>query len=90
MTYKEREEIFSKEVLTIKDFELLFDVGYSQAAKMLSDTKRKLLMSNMGLRLAVEGRIHTQDYLDCYKIKGGNLRYCAVPSIKTKENKKHE
>ena len=77
-------------MLTIKDFELLFDVGYSQAAKMLADTKRKLQMSNMGLRLAVEGRIHTQDYLDCYKIKGGNLRYCAVPSIKTKENEKHE
>ena len=62
MSYAEREAIFSKEYLTIKDFEVLFGLSYQMASRKIREIKFKFD------RLKVEGRIHTEDYFDYYNI----------------------
>lgn len=41
MTYQTRAEIFSKEALSIEDMMLLTGKGYSMAAKIMRDLKRR-------------------------------------------------
>lgn len=67
MTYLEREQIFSKEVLTIKDMSLLLDVNYNDSAKLIRDIKTSLKLKG-GVRLDIQGKLHTQDYLDYFNI----------------------
>jgi hypothetical protein len=67
MTYAEREKIFSKEVLTIEDFMLLYDLGYDKSSELMRDMRRSIKLKN-GLRVDIQGRLHTQDYLDYLKI----------------------
>jgi hypothetical protein len=67
MTYAEREKIFSKEVLTIEDFMLLYELGYQKASELLKDMRRSIKLKN-GLRVDIQGRLHTQDYLDYLNI----------------------
>ena len=62
MTYARRDEIFSKDYLTIKDIQDLLGVGYQEAAKKIRDIKRKCD------RLGIQGKIHVQDYLDYYNL----------------------
>ena len=62
MTYAEREEIFSKEYLTIADIQSLLGLKYQDAARTVRNIKRKTD------RLSIRGKIHVQDYLDYYKI----------------------
>ena len=81
MTMAERQDIFAKEYLSIKDIAKLFDVCDKKASVLILDMKRRLTIG-MGktLRLSLEGKIHIQDYLDYlgvtadrYSInKGGN------------------
>lgn len=66
MTYIEREEIFSKDYLTIKDIEKLLGLEYNEAAKQIRDIKRGLELKGQTLRLKTQGRLHVQDYLDYY------------------------
>lgn len=68
MTYSRRAEIFSKECLTIKDIQDLFEVGYDDAAKIIRDIKRSLKFAGKKLRLDINGRLHVQDYLDYNEI----------------------
>lgn len=56
MTYQRREEIFSKEALTIEDMIELTGKSYGTAAKLMRDMKRK------SDRLKVDGMIHILDY----------------------------
>lgn len=63
MTSAEREEIFNKECLTIADFQILFGVGYHDAARIIRNIRRRCD------RLHIEGRIHTQDYFDYFELK---------------------
>ena len=56
MTYQTRAEIFSKEALSIEDMMLLTGKGYSMAAKIMRDLKRR------SDRLHVDGLIHVLDY----------------------------
>lgn len=65
MTYERREEIFSKDILNIKDLMDLMDLPYQQAAALMREIKRK------HDRLNVLGKIHVQDYLDHFKLDGG-------------------
>jgi hypothetical protein len=67
MTYAEREKIFSKEVLTIEDFMILYELGYQKASELMRDMRRSIKLKN-GLRVDIQGRLHTQDYLDYLKI----------------------
>ena len=62
MTYAEREEIFSKEYLTIADIQSLLGLQYQDAAKTIRNIKRQTD------RLGIRGKIHVQDYFDYYQI----------------------
>lgn len=62
MTYAEREEIFSKEYLTVEDIQNLLGMGYQDAAKTIRNIKRRTD------RLGIRGKIHVQDYLDYFHI----------------------
>lgn len=63
MTYEEREQIFSKEVITIQEFAKLFSCSLSEASVKMNDIKRRV-----GDRCGIKGKIHVQDYIDCYKL----------------------
>lgn len=70
MTYQEREEIFSKEMLHISDVQKLFDCAKSTASTLIQAWKRKLKFSGKELRLDLEGKIHIMDYFDVMNING--------------------
>ena len=69
MNNARREEIFSKELLSIDDIQELCGIGYQSAAKIIRDIKRGLTFNGQGLRLNIRGYIHTQDYLDYFGIE---------------------
>ena len=73
MTYARREEIFSKDYLTIADLQDLLGLKYQGAAEMMRNIKRELDMNpkynGQGVRLDIQGKLHTQDYLDYFNIK---------------------
>lgn len=62
MSYQEREEIFSKDFITIKDLQKLLGLAYQVAARKMREIKRK------SDRLGVQGKIHTEDYFDYFNI----------------------
>ncbi len=62
MTYAKREEIFSKDYLTISDVQELLGLSYGDAAKKIRDIKRR------NDRLGIQGKIHVQDYLDYFAL----------------------
>ena len=64
MTWCERENIFSKEVLTIEDIKLLYDIkSRSAAGEFLRSIKRKLRIDGIELLIDLPGKIHRTDYL---------------------------
>lgn len=62
MSNLEREEIFSKDYLTIKDLGRLLGLTYQVAAKKMREIKFKTD------RLGIQGKIHTEDYFDYFNI----------------------
>lgn len=62
MTYSEREQIFSKDYLTIADMQELLGLSYGDAAKVIREIKCK------SDRLGIQGKVHVQDYLDYYEL----------------------
>ena len=82
MTYSRREEIFSKDYISIADMQDLLGMGYDDAAKMIRDIKRSLQFSGAGVRLDVQGKLHVQDYLDYFKIPNAE-RYKQSATLKT-------
>ena len=69
MTYIDREAIFSKDYITINEVGLLLGMGYDEAAKKIREIKRSLNASGQGVRLDVQGKLHTEDYFDFFNIK---------------------
>lgn len=67
MTYQDREQIFSKECLTIEDIMLLLDMKYQDSAKLIRDIKTHLKLTS-SLRIDIQGKLHTEDYFDYFKI----------------------
>lgn len=63
MTYVEREEILSKDALSINDIEKLLGLSYQSSAKLIRQIKLK------HDRLKIEGHIHTEDYFEFFNIK---------------------
>lgn len=57
-----REEIFSKDYLTIKDLQELLGLDYNSSAKLIRQIKFKYD------RLGIQGKIHTEDYFDYFNI----------------------
>ena len=68
MTYAKREEIFSKEYLSIEDLQELLGLKYQGAAELMRDIKRSLELNGQGVRLNIQGKLHVQDYLDYFNI----------------------
>lgn len=62
MSYEEREKIFAKDYLTIKDLEALLGVTYQVAARIIRQIKFKYD------RLKIQGKIHVEDYFDYFNI----------------------
>ena len=69
MDYKRREEIFSKEALSIKDVSELFGCSEGKACVLIKGWKRKLIYQDKTLRLDVSGKIHILDYMDVMGIE---------------------
>ena len=53
--------------ITIEDFMLLYELGYDKSSELMRDMRRSIKLKN-GLRVDIQGRLHTQDYLDYLKI----------------------
>lgn len=62
MTFAEREQILSKDALSIKDIEMLLGLTYQSSAKLIRQIKYK------HDRLRIEGHLHIEDYFDYFKI----------------------
>lgn len=62
MSYSEREQIFSKDYLTIKDLQQLLGLTYQVAARIMRQIKFKFD------RLGIQGKLHTEDYFEYYNI----------------------
>ena len=57
MTYERREEIFSKEVITLSEMEELLSLSKPASSSKMTEMKRQV-----GDRLGINGRIHVEDY----------------------------
>ena len=66
MTYERREEIFSKELIDIKELAELAGIAYSTAAQMMRNMKRR------SDRCHIDGRIHVLDYLEWIGVDPNN------------------
>ena len=62
MSYSEREQIISKDYLTIKDLQQLLGLTYQVAARVMRQIKFKFD------RLGIQGKLHTEDYFEYYNI----------------------
>lgn len=82
MTMQERQDIFSKEYLSISDIQRLYDFNYPQASQFILDIKTKFKIDDKALRLKVQGKIHIQDYLDFLGVKSDRYGTIAEQSIK--------
>ena len=69
MTYQEREQILSKDVLTINELCKLLGCNYQLGARKMREIKYK------HDRLHERGKLHVQDYLDYYGIKSDRYKY---------------
>lgn len=69
MTYSEREEIMSRDVMTGADIQKLQGCNASQASRIITDIKYVIEKRGGKPRINQRGKLHTQDYCDYYNIK---------------------
>lgn len=62
MTYARREEIFSKETMSITEFGEVMNLTYQMAARVIRDIKKA---SN---RPQIQGKLLVEDFFDYYGI----------------------
>ena len=62
MTYARREEIFSKETMSITEFGEVMNLNYQMAARVIRDIKKA---SN---RPQIQGKLLVEDFFDYYSI----------------------
>ena len=62
MTYARREEIFSKETMSITEFGEVMNLSYQMAAKVIRDIKR------VSSRPQMQGVLLIEDFFDYYNI----------------------
>ena len=62
MTYARKEEIFSKEMMSIKEFGEVMNLSYQMAARVIRNIKRT---SN---RPQIRGKLLVEDFFDYYGI----------------------
>ena len=76
MTVEEREKIFSKEVLNVTDIAKLFDCSERTAYDIIANIKlRYNRLADKSIRTGFKGKVHVQDYLDCYGLDRNSPRY---------------
>lgn len=61
MNYKEREQILSKDILTIADIQNLTGLPYQSAAKLIRNIRRSSCDA-----VNIRGRVATHDYLEFF------------------------
>lgn len=70
MTFARREEIFSKDVISINELQELLDLpSYGEAARMMRNIKRRFD------RYPINGKLHVEDYKAYFEISETNQRY---------------
>lgn len=69
MTYTEREAIMSKDVMTGADIQKLQGCNASQASRIITDIKYVIEKRGDKPRINQRGKLHTQDYLDFYRLE---------------------
>lgn len=62
MTFDRRNEIFSKEALSIDDVKELMGVSYDTAQKLIQAIRRR------HDRLNIQGKVHVQDYIEYFNL----------------------
>lgn len=68
MTYKEREQIFSKDVMTLTEFAALMDMDKCEASRTMVDIKTYFENIGKKPRIKTRGKLHVQDYIDYYRL----------------------
>ena len=74
MDYARREEIFSKDVMTINELAAVMSCSYSAAAQLMNEIKFKKRMDGT-LRFDMQGKLHVQDYLEFFNLGPNNQRF---------------
>lgn len=86
MTFARREEILSKDILTIADVQELNGMTYQPAAKLVRDIKRIL-----NSQYQVVGKIATSDYIKFFEgTKAEKPKTESKPSVKERKSVKRE
>lgn len=73
MTYSEREEIMSKDVISTSELARLLDCNIATASTTLVDIKDSIVRNGGKPRIMLRGKLHVQDYCDYYRIKRREL-----------------
>lgn len=68
MTYKRREEILSKDVMSVDEVCDLMGCDKSTASRIMTEIKTKLSKEGIEPRIKNRGKLHTQDYMDYFRI----------------------
>lgn len=74
MTFERRNEIFSKEALSIDDVKELLGVSYDTAQKLIQTIRRH------NDRLNIQGKVHVQDYIDYFHLPPERYYQALTPS----------
>lgn len=75
MTNAEREQIFSKDVLTTADVQKLFDCSRRVAGEIIRNIKLRSNRLGVDGEAKYAGKVHVQDYLDVYHLDRNSPRY---------------
>ncbi len=78
MDYIKREEIFSKDCLSIEDLSILLGLNYQTAARVMRQIKFKFD------RLQIQGKLHVEDYFKYFNI-ADRTRYIKGDDAKWQE-----
>lgn len=69
LTFKERERIMAKDILSNYEIARLLGVNESQASRLIKHIVKPELRRAGTLRIDLQGKLHTQDFCDYFKIK---------------------
>jgi hypothetical protein len=75
MTNAEREQIFSKDVLTTADVQKLFECSRRVAGDIIRNIKLRSNRLEIDGGTKYAGKVHVQDYLDVYHLDRNSSRY---------------
>lgn len=83
MTFDRRNEIFSKEALSIDDVKELMGVSYDTAQKLIQTIRRH------NDRLNIQGKVHVQDYIEYFNLPPERYYQPIGAPIESREDNSH-